>query len=313
MPFYSDGRTGPPLDGVIPTLQRTLALEGWWGIYKGAYITAVINVITMSPLLALLSVAGKDLPELPDEGSGRHLKRALAAAGPQSSVGTVLGELAFGLLINIAILPLNILWVRLFVTPFKLPFSPRSVGALVSKSERANPKLLYLAPGLIPAETAAYLIPHATQGAFQLLISGKILGSVLYVLLTAISTLWMVPLYVAITKISAAPNYTPDSGYVPVDDEENGERGVAVEQVVHLSAVFPRASSTEEDVVTLRPPPRYTGIVDALQTIRREEGTMALYRGWEWTCAGLTLAAIVIASLTQLAASLSQTEKSKVV
>lgn len=93
---------------------------------------------------------------------------------------------------------------------------------------------------------------------------------VLYVAANTATALWMVPLAVLAEKMAVAR-----------DD---------VAEASAAEAEFGRIAA--EDVVTPRPAPRYSGLLDAWTTVKNEEGLGALYRGWMWSAIGLAMPAI---------------------
>jgi hypothetical protein len=206
-----------------------------------------------------------------------HLNLTPNAALVVGLTGTIIAGLP--------LIPFSVLVSRAVVTPYSLPFSFNSIKALMSPAERERPYRL-LAPGLIstfvvqtlsPIAMSALTVPllyavaaAASPAASYDELSPAYFGAA-FVGLNAAAAAWMVPLSVVAEKISVAHNF----------DE------------AAVDAEFARASASE-DVVNFRPAsaPKYTGLLDALRTIRAEEGTGALYRGWLWTAVALSLPAI---------------------
>ena len=207
------------------------------------------------------------------------------------------------LLMVYLLLPLIVIVNRAIVTPYKLGYSIRdSYHALFSKYERQKPYILYCAPGLavsfllsvacgIGLDLGANLIlpnnhsPHDHPWRAAALVAAY-----------ALSTLWIVPLAVVVAKTSVQLNLGGVIGYDALVHEDSYgveiDTTLVAETGTPLVPDMPRASATDEDVVQLRPAlPKYHSFVDAIRTIKAEEGVSALYRGWIWTALGLVMAA----------------------
>lgn len=279
----------------------------------------------MMPVLAILGIAlkeGSERPQIKAWAMTAISKPKLAPTAQQ-----IINEVSGGMIGIILGLPAVVLWTRAFVTPYRLPFAPRSVRALLSKTERERFWRLWLAPGLLIglflswfsqwAITAiAFPLPavypngkHGKHDDYSFNIEKKYIP---FIVVMVLSTIWITPLSVATTKIAASPDYSTP-GYVnsgieaavenaiAADNDTNPERLAEAEQHTFLESHYVRASRTDEDTITIRPPPRYTGLFDAFASIKGEEGLPALYRGWIWTALGNALTAVGAVHLHKLA------------
>jgi len=92
---------------------------------------------------------------------------------------------------------------------------------------------------------------------------------VVFYVVTVLSTFILCPLEVVSTRLSIQRNYA-SAEYNSVAQEEEGD----AEDVMEYAGA-------EEDVIGLRSEmDPYTGMIDCIQKIAREEGLGALYRGW---------------------------------
>lgn len=258
---------GPKLYGVFDTLQRVKHLEGFSGFYKGVFFAAAQMIA-----LAFCSVIFV----------GTHMVR--------DTKGTIsfpkeagLGMAFFALAMTIISLPLEILTNRAIITPYRLPMSvPKSLEILLSVHERSRPWMLYFTPGLLAAIALQTLSVAVVGGLWRgmLMADGNIVTVAMWrvalvVIFQLLSTLWLCPIQVIITKLSVQPNL---GGEISVEDPE----GDVPEGL--------RFAGQGEDVVGLRPTTEpYLGFVDAVRKIKEEEGWPTLYRAW-WFTALMSLA-----------------------
>ncbi|KAL1412349.1 hypothetical protein Q8F55_000093 [Vanrija albida] len=278
---------GPQLTGVFATLRRTIAVEGWYGVYKG-WAVLVLQLAIFSVVATIgvtLFVAFRPLVE--------HLLSyqllVWAAAVVVPAVAAFLS------------LPLYVLQIRAIVTPYRVPFAPRrALRLLLSDRERASPFALYAIPGLV----SALLVSAVLNSLVRIVLKDVILGPnahffprpneppepvtiaiagwrwALFAALSIGLVFVLVPLDVVFTKLSVA-------SVLPGVDEVLGESTPLVPGSSTL-----RLAGEEDDVVGVRPVSvaAYAGLQDALRRIPEEEGTGALFRAWEWTTVGAVLA-----------------------
>lgn len=197
-----------------------------------------------------------------------------------------------GLLLAFVFLPLTVIIKRAMVTPYKLSFSASTgLRVLLTRHERRRPWLLYLTPGLVAAEVLIAVCPFLLFTFMDSRIAPRdgLVRAIVFVAVMALSTAWVVPLKVVVNKVSVQGNLLSAAG--------EGEQELLLsehhEDVDEDAAGVDRASSTDEDVLTIRPPlPKYRSLPDALRTIVDEEGWTALYRGWIWTFLSLVFGAL---------------------
>lgn len=215
---------------------------------------------------------------------------ANAQRGPKGTYtvpqGGAFGMAAFGILLIVISLPMTIIINRAIITPYRLPMNAReSLQILLSNHERSSPLALYLTPGLLAVVALKAMATAIVAGSVRLMFLGKETewenistgGLIAFVLFQLLSTLWLCPLEVVMTKLSVQPNL---GGEISVEDPE----GDVPEGL--------RFAGQGEDVVGLRPTTDpYAGFLDAVRKITEEEGWQTLYRGWIWTALGALFAA----------------------
>ncbi|GMK59776.1 hypothetical protein CspeluHIS016_0803820 [Cutaneotrichosporon spelunceum] len=247
--------------GVLAMLGRTWKLEGARGIFKGLLPAA------------LASIAGS-------LGSAALTHFGIATKG---SVGASVGA---AIALGILFIPFSVLTSRSIVSPLRLPFAKKSIRGVTSARERKEPLRLWDVPGMIANVTIQTLAPIAvTALTFPLLYAAAAAASpemqdndgpvtryaLAYIICNTLPTLWVVPLNVLQEKLSVAPD-------------------ADATELMATDAEFERSAT--EDVVTPRRKPRYTGLIDAYNTVKKEEGVCALYRGWVWTALRLLVPAV---------------------
>jgi len=269
--------TGPQLTSFFGMFARVKRLEGWPGLYKGL-MPHLITAVIMTAFAFVFY----------DSSGPRHHGMANAPrAGP-------FGVLMYSIFWMIVTLPAMIISYRSVTTPYKLPyFAPRSsLRVLLTPTERRRPWLLYLTPGLLPAQfiTVAYgilglrtlrhfLLPSYRPGA-DLPEGFTPLRFGLYFIVVIVSTAILCPLEVIATKLAIQRNHA-SAEFNSVLQEEEGDAEEAVEY-----------AGAEEDVIGLRHErDPYTGLVDCAKRIAQEEGPAALYRAWWLTMLACVLTA----------------------
>lgn len=241
-------------------------LEGWYGLWKGAYFNiAHLVLLSFCSIIFVGTQAVKN-----NKGAYSFPKEA----GVRMAL--------FALSMAFVTLPMTILTNRAVITPYRLPMDLRKTfNILLSVHERSRPWSLYLTPGLLAGVALHTFFVVVVAGLWQILLFGKegptkvaVWRLVVVVIFQAISTLWIAPVDIIVTKLSVQPNL---GGQISVEDPE----GDIPEGL--------RFAGQGEDVVGLRPTTDpYLGFVDAARKINEEEGWPALYRGWWFT----TLAAL---------------------
>ncbi|BEJ10627.1 hypothetical protein CspHIS471_0100490 [Cutaneotrichosporon sp. HIS471] len=265
--------------GVIGTMRRTWTVEGVGGFIKGTY-PATIASLAGSFGSAMVYLASP-FPREPNSHAITTLIRGLGHSSPAILGASITAALAT----NIAIIPFNVLTSRSVVTPLRLPLAPSSIRGITSERERKEPWRLWAIPGMIANITLQTLAPFAmTAITIPLLYAAASAAApqsendpvtagyaLAYIAANTLPTLWMTPLKVLEEKLAVAPD-------------------ADMAEIKATAAEFERISA--EDVVVARPPPRYTGLIDAFNTVKKEEGIGALYRGWIWTAIGLSVPAL---------------------
>ncbi|BEI93499.1 uncharacterized protein CcaverHIS019_0511270 [Cutaneotrichosporon cavernicola] len=265
--------------GVIGTIRRTWTIEGAGGIFKGTYLSTIAS-LAGSFGSAMVDLASP-FPREPDSDAITNVIRGLGLSSP-----AILGaRITAAVATNIAFIPFKVLISRSVVTPLRLSMSPSSIRGITSERERNGPWRLWAIPGMIANITLQTLTPFlVTAVTLPLLYAAAAAATpqaenetvtagcaLAYIAANTIPTLWMAPLKVLEEKLAVAPD--ADMAEIKATDAE-----------------FERFSA--EDVVVARPPPRYTGLMDAFNTVRKEEGIGALYRGWIWTAFYLSVSAL---------------------
>ena len=186
-------------------------------------------------------------------------------------------------------------------TPYKLPyFAPRySIRILLTPTERRKPWLLYLTPGLLPAQLIAvtygilglrtlrhFLLPGYRPGA-DLPEGFTSLRFGLYFIVVIVSTAILCPLEVITTKLAIQRNHASAEFNSVLqeeegDTEETAEYSGTEEDVIGyvLTLSWPRSFADTVFIRLRHERDPYTGFVDCAKRIAQEEGPAALYRAW---------------------------------
>jgi len=258
--------TGPQLTSFLGMLFRIKRLEGWAGFYKGLMPHLIATAIMTAFSFIFYHSSGP-----------RHQGMANPPrAGP-------FGVLMYSIFWMIITLPAMVISYRSATTPYKLPyFGPSySLRILLTPTERRKPWLLYLTPGLLPAQLIAvtygalglrtlrhFLLPGYRPGA-NLPESFTPLRFGLYFIVVIVSTAILCPLEVIATKLAIQRNHA-SAEFNSVLQEEEGDAEETAEY-----------AGAEEDVIGLRHErDPYIGLVDCAKRIVQEEGPSALYRAW---------------------------------
>ncbi|KAG5648488.1 hypothetical protein DXG03_003099 [Asterophora parasitica] len=202
----------------------------------------------------------------------------------------VLGTLVYSVGMMLISLPTAILTYRSITTPHKLPYFQlmQNLRILLTPTERSRPWILYLTPGLLPAEVLHIVIVVLGLGPLRRLLVPELsaktesgLGDIsivklsIYLVLVVLSTAILTPLEVIATRLAIQRNHA-SSEYNSVSQEVDGD--------AEETAEF---SGAEEDVIGLRnEADPYLGLVDCGKRIIDEEGWMSLYRAWWLTLLG---------------------------
>lgn len=295
---------GPQLTGVFSTLRRTIAVEGWYGVYKGKYraARAVALSRSLTPAgwaVALLQIGIMSLVATIATSLFLWQRELVAHLLSYQLVVWALALIVPAIAAFLS-LPLYVLQIRAIVTPYRVPFAPRrALRLLLSDGERSSPFGLYYIPGLV----GALLLSTVLNSLVRIVLKDVILGPnahfitrpneppepvtiaiagwrwALFGVLSLALVFVLVPLDVVFTKLSVA-------SVLPGLDEVVGESTPLVPGSSNL-----RLAGEEDDVVGVRPVSvaAYAGVGDAVRRISEEEGTGALFRAWEWTTAGAVL------------------------
>ncbi|KAJ7497353.1 mitochondrial carrier domain-containing protein [Mycena latifolia] len=270
--------TGPVVNSYFGMFKRVWLLEGVAGLYKGLMPTFLATLTVSIIILTFL-----------DTTSHRH-------GAYRAPTASVLGTLFYSIGMMILSLPTAIITYRSITTPLKLPyFKPiKSLRVLLTPTEMRRPWILYMTPGLLPAECLhigyvtlilgplhRLLVPLMAEGpavAFPEISPVKLS---VYFAVVLVSTGILAPLEVIATRLAIQRNHS-SAEYNSVTQEVEGEP----EEV-------PEFAGAEEDVIGLRNEAEpYLGLVDCAKTIINEEGFRALYRAWWITLLGGLVSAL---------------------
>ncbi|KAL7414511.1 hypothetical protein BDY24DRAFT_385458 [Mrakia frigida] len=275
-----DKRVGPVVRRVSGMIMRVKRLEGLSGLYKGISPFLALNLLISIASIAFIGGSSKVTPK------GTY----------QVPNASSLSMSLFGLVMTLVTLPCTILINRTIVTPHALPWHPvKAVKIILTPFERANPWVIYKAPGLLAA-TALHIfwvsfvskgfknlvVPELGDGLFEppevegeepQLVKIRMGRLAIFLLFQALSTFVLCPLEVLAVRLSIQRQ---NGGQTPVDQ------------------VPSEYAAKDEDVIGLRGEEEpYEGLVDAIKTILNEEGWVTLYTAWIVTLAGLMLGVAV--------------------
>ncbi|GLB37464.1 putative mitochondrial carrier (TC 2.A.29) family protein [Lyophyllum shimeji] len=260
----AQAHTGPVIHSYFGMMARVYKLEGWAGLYKGLMPTLLSTVIVTLFILIFL-----DAPRT------RHGAYRPPEAG-------ILGTLAYSVGMMLISLPTAILTYRSITTPHKLPYLRlmHSLRILLTPTERRRPWILYLTPGLLPAEVLhiaivvlglgplrRLLVPELSAKSEKGIADISIAKFSTYLIIVILSSAVLTPLEVIATRLAIQRNHA-SAEYNSVSQEVEGDAEETVEY-----------SGAEEDVIGLRnEADPYLGLVDCAKRIINEEGWMSLYR-----------------------------------
>ncbi|KAL0576535.1 hypothetical protein V5O48_005455 [Marasmius crinis-equi] len=269
-----EAETNSPVKGFLSILRRVYVVEGLMGFYKGL----VPRMLGFLCITGLMFLRFKLLPPW-DSRSGSESK-----AIPDITITGSAIDMSYRLLLLVIEIPAEILVNRATTTQYKLPWISRDKAskALLSEYERRSLWRLYSIPGysaariimvvfsvgVWPVARVLLLSVRGPEGNFPLYERGMIP----LVLLNILLALVMAPLQVACVRLSLQRYRDPDSA-----SESGTGSGGSGEQVPGLEK-YP-----EGGVVRLKDTDRfpYTGLVDCLDTIIKEEGWKTLLKtGW---------------------------------
>ncbi|KAL0577317.1 hypothetical protein V5O48_004673 [Marasmius crinis-equi] len=261
--------TGPVIQSYFGMMRRVYNIEGWSGLYKGFMPTFLSTAFVTGLIIVFM-----DTPR-PSHGKYR---------APEASV---LGTLFYTIVMMLLSLPTTIITFRAITTPIKLPwFNPaKALRVLLTPTERRQPWILYLTPGLLATQFAQIAIVVLGLGPLRrLLLPSR--GSVfftevsysklgIYLIILSLTTIFITPLEVIATRLAIQRNHS-SSEYNSVSQEIVGDSEEQTE-----------FAGTDEDVIGLRnEEDPYIGLVDCAKRILEEEGWKALYRAWWITVLG---------------------------
>ncbi|KAL0072434.1 hypothetical protein AAF712_000197 [Marasmius tenuissimus] len=265
----AEPHTGPVIQSYFGMMKRVYDIEGWSGLYKGFMPTLLSTAFVTGLIIAFM-----DTPR-PSHGKYR---------APEANV---LGTLFYTIVMMLVSLPTTIITYRSITTPIKLPwFNPvKAFRVLLTPTERRQPWILYLTPGLLAAEVSHIAIVVLGLGPLRrLLLPSKDadffievsyfrLG--IYLIILALATAIIAPLEVILTRLAIQRNHS-SSEYNSVSQEIVGDTEETNE-----------FAGTDEDVIGLRnEEDPYLGLLDCAKRILDEEGWRALYRAWWITLLG---------------------------
>lgn len=235
---------------LIQMFGRTYKLEGLVGFFNGTFPSVLSYLVSSLPAAIVLgvAVAKGTSPTDPSTVTGT-LGRAWQWF--TSTGNGILFDVAF----NLVVAPFNVLAARAFVSNYRLPsFNLKSV---MTEAEQQNPLKIYQIPGLVTSTILNVLASRAlTFADADILWNYGPEGEFAWSLLSAVI---QAPLLLITTRIQSHPT---DADGTPLP-------------------AGPRASESAEDDVLIRPV-RYSGVVDAFQSIIAEENWPTLFRGAFW-------------------------------
>ncbi|KAJ7901894.1 mitochondrial carrier domain-containing protein [Mycena olivaceomarginata] len=263
--------TGPVVSSYFGMLRRVWQIEGFSGFYKGLMPTLVTALAISLIILTFMDAPGH-----------RHSSYKAPSAG-------ILGTLLYSLLMMFISLP-NAIITCAITTPHKLPYFGlmKSLRVLLTPTERRQPWILYLTPGLLASQCLhiAYvtlvlaplrrlLVPIIEESGFVAYSELSWIKISVYFAVVVVSAGILTPLEVISTRLAIQRNQA-SSEYNSVSQEVEGD----AEEIAEYAGA-------DEDVIGLRTDAEpYTGLLDCGKTIINEEGFMALYKAWWLTFFG---------------------------
>jgi hypothetical protein len=268
----AQAHTGPVITTLSAMAKRVYRIEGWPGLYKGLMPT-ILSTIVMTTFIGIFLD-----PQSPRHGSYRT---------PNTGI---FGSLFYSIVMMVVSLPTVVISYRAITTPHKLPyFNPAlSLRVLLTPTERQKPWIIYLTPGLLPAQAlhVSYvvlvlgglrhaLLPALSKPGVPKLDDYSLSRFGFFTAVTVMSTVFLTPLEVIATRLSIQRNHAAPE-FNSVSQEENGD----AEEVAEFAGA-------DEDVIGLRnEADPYMGLVDCAKRIMQEEGWQSLYRAWWLTVLG---------------------------
>ncbi|KAK7008202.1 hypothetical protein R3P38DRAFT_3403118 [Favolaschia claudopus] len=289
--------------GYFGMFARVWRLERWAGLYKGSVPTlistliAFVVIIPIAILIAQGDIRGPIPPyptELPSSSTSSSFSALLAKAAPPPHIlfpQLWLHYLA-GIITALLLIPLQILINRAITTPYILPLrrgSPRTaLHTLLSPSERAKPLRLYLTPGVALGVLCESLIPPALillRAATRSLPGGfHLAGAIPSVLL---SVFLGTPLAVAVVRLTLQRREGSGVGEAEalLGASAGSEERAVLKRYTPLggeSVLEVRGDAVGASLVGVENVggEAYTGLVDCLRKVVREEGWGVLARAW---------------------------------
>ncbi|KAK7055824.1 hypothetical protein R3P38DRAFT_3385684 [Favolaschia claudopus] len=278
--------------GYFGMLARVWKLERWAGLYKGSVPTLISTLIAFVVILPVALLFGRPRSpyptEIPSPSSSTPFSHFLAEAAPPPHIllPQIWLHYLAGIIAALLLIPLQILINRAITTPYILPLRRGStrtaLRTLLSPAERAKPLRLYLTPGVALGVLCESLIApvlvllraatRALPGGFHL--AGAVPSVLLGVLLGT-------PLAVAVVRLTLQRRS---------EGEGAGGEGEAqgLQRYTPLggeSVLEVRGDAAVTGLTGENGGEAYTGLVDCLRKVVREEGWGVLARAW-WLALG---------------------------
>ncbi|WFD04544.1 hypothetical protein MOBT1_003255 [Malassezia obtusa] len=314
-------KLGPAVTGVVPMIVRTKRLEGWRGVYQGTSVAVAMHFVQalVGVGVVLAAVLVSSAWTLPPAAA----KYVYAAYLLLAWIGPVL-----------LALPFEVVLVRTAVHTHRLDWRAprRSLAAVLSAAEYAQPWRLYALPGVLVTLLARALLANAFQAAPAVVLAARpaalvqlVLGApetavkvnavrvALAVAWTAATVVLTVPVQVVAVRLM-----TQRTAPAALDAAPAARGAGAAASAVRTADAAPDAYAprtldpTAEPVISLRPCAEplnegesfygaatvapYRGALDCVRTMVREEGYESLGRG-----AHLTACLVLLANLGRLA------------
>ncbi|KAF8345877.1 hypothetical protein F5887DRAFT_963919 [Amanita rubescens] len=262
--------TGPIIRSYFTMFSRVYRIEGMAGLYKGLMPSILSTLVIAAFVLALFNP-----PRL------RHGTYKAPDVG-------ILATLGYSIISMLVALPTVILTYRAITTPYKLSYFNllQSLRVLLTPTERRRPWILYLTPGLLPAQVThigivilglaplrRFLLPAFADPSLPVS-DTSMLNLIIYSGIVVLGALILTPLEVIATRLAIQRNHA-SAEYNSVSQEAGGD----AENVPEYGG--------DEDVIGLRSEgDPYLGLVDCVKRIVDEEGWSTLYRAWWLTVVG---------------------------